>query len=231
MQIQFLGHSAFKVAIDGAVLLFDPFLSGNPEFKGDWDAAVADVTHVLLTHAHNDHFGDTIKVLEKTGALFVATPEMAGYVSSVLGGARTHGMNFGGTRDFRAFKLSMVPAWHSSSYKAPDGQTIYGGNPAGLIVHHGEQRLYHMGDTSIFSDMALINELYQPTIGIVPIGNNFTMGPDHAALAVNRYFDFKTIIPCHYGTFGLLEQSAEGFVRQVTKGEVKVMRPMDTITV
>ena len=103
--------------------------------------------------------------------------------------------------------------------------------PTGLILKAEGKALYHMGDTDSFGDMALINELHRPDIGIVPIGDNFTMGPDEAALAVNRFFDFSTVIPCHYGTFGLLEQSADGFAAKVTKGRVEVMAPMSQLTV
>lgn len=231
MDIQYLGHSAFKVTIDGAVVLFDPFLTGNPKFTGNRDEVIADVTHVLLTHGHNDHFGDTFDILRQTDAMLVTVPEIGDYVELTLKGAKVHSLGIGGSRNFGAFTLSMVPAWHSSSYITDDGQIIAGGTPSGLILTAGSHRLYHMGDTGIFSDMALINELYQPTIGLVPIGDNYTMGPDHAALAVNRYFDFDLVIPCHYGTFGLLEQSADGFAAKVTKGRVEVMAPMASITV
>jgi L-ascorbate metabolism protein UlaG (beta-lactamase superfamily) len=231
MQIQYLGHSAFKVNIDGAVLLFDPFLTRNPKFTGDYEAIVADVTHVLLTHGHNDHFGDTFDILKKTGALLICNPEMGDFVELTQEGSNVHSMNYGGRRDFGAFSVAMVSALHSASYITDDGKLIPGGNPAGLIVTAGTHRLYHMGDTGIFSDMALINELHQPTIGLVPVGDNYTMGQDEAALAVNRYFDFELVIPCHYATFGLLDQSAESFAAKVKKGRVEVMAPMASISV
>ncbi|MBD8066218.1 metal-dependent hydrolase [Devosia sp. PTR5] len=231
MQIHYLGHSAFKIVTGDAVVLFDPFLTGNPKFSGNRDAMVADVTHVLVTHGHNDHFGDTIDILKMTGATLVSTPELCGYVASVFGDAKTRGMNIGGTAKLGAISVSMVKAFHSSSYSAPDGRTIYGGMPTGLILKAEGKALYHMGDTDSFGDMALINELHRPDIGIVPIGDNFTMGPDEAALAVNRFFAFTTVIPCHYGTFGLLEQSADGFAAKVTKGRVEVMAPLSQLTV
>ncbi|ODT76814.1 MAG: metal-dependent hydrolase [Pelagibacterium sp. SCN 64-44] len=231
MQIHYLGHSAFKVSIEGAVLLFDPFLTGNPKFTGARDAMIADVTHVLLTHGHNDHFGDTLDILARTDALLIANPELCHYVQATRPEARVHAMNYGGKRDFGPFSVAMVPAWHSSVYNAPDGRTIPAGNPAGLVITAGGHRLYHMGDTSIFSDMALINELHRPNIGLVPIGDNFTMGPNEAALAVNRYFDFDLVIPCHYATFGLLEPSADGFAAKVEKSRVEIMAPMTSIGV
>ncbi|HXW19182.1 MAG TPA: metal-dependent hydrolase [Roseiarcus sp.] len=227
MRIQWLGHSAFKVATDEARVLFDPFLTGNPLFKGNVAEIIAGATHVLLTHGHNDHFGDTISILQKTGATLVSTPELCGYVSSVAGGMKAHAMNIGGTSQVGAVAVSLVRADHSSSYSAPDGRIIYGGMPTGLILKAEGRAIYHMGDTSSFSDMALIHELHRPDIGIVPIGDNYTMGPKEAALAVNRWFDFKTVIPRHYKTFPVLAQTPEKFVRDVAKAEVWAPAPME----
>lgn len=231
MKIQWLGHSAFKLTGQTATILVDPFLSGNPKFTGSLDETCKGVTHVLLTHGHNDHFGDTLDVLEKTGATFISTPELAGFVSANLSKAETIGMNIGGTLAQNGFAVSMVQAFHSSSYTAPDGEIIYGGMPTGLIVEMDGHKVYHMGDTGIFSDMELINELYEPDIGIVPMGGHFTMDPGTAALAVNRYFDFEKVIPCHYGTFPVLAPSAETFKSAVTRSEVLTPEPMGTVEV
>ncbi|HEV3042276.1 MAG TPA: metal-dependent hydrolase [Roseiarcus sp.] len=226
MLIQWLGHSAFKVVIGEARVLFDPFLTGNPTFKGDVGETIKGTTHVLLTHGHNDHFGDTIAILKQTGATLISTPELCGYVASVASEAKTQPMNIGGSAQSGAISISMVRAYHSSSYAAPDGKVIYGGMPAGLIVKASGRSVYHMGDTAAYSDMALVNELHRPEIGIVPIGDNYTMGPDEAALAVNRWFDFKTVIPCHYGTFPVLVQTPEAFKAKVSKGAVWAPTPM-----
>ncbi len=231
MDIQWLGHSAFKITGKDAVLLIDPFLTGNPKFSGSVDEVTKDVNYVLLTHGHNDHFGDTVNILKSTGAKLITTPELAGYAASQLEGADTIGMNIGGTVHEKGFSVSMVRAFHSSSYTAPDGTVVYGGMPTGLIVTLDGHKIYHMGDTGVFSDMALINEMYEPDIGIVPMGGHFTMDAKGAALAVNRYFDFKTVIPCHYMTFPLLAQSADEFASAVTKGEVKTPKPMETIEI
>jgi len=231
MKIQWLGHAAFKLVGQDATVLIDPFLSGNPKFEGDIDEVTADVTHVLLTHGHNDHFGDTIEICQKTGATLIAMIELTDYVEMNHEGISVVPTNMGGTIRQDGFSVTSVQAFHSSSYNTPDGQAIYGGMPTGLIVDMDGQKVYHMGDTTIFSDMGLINELYRPDIGIVPIGDHFTMGPDIAALAVNRYFDFKTVIPCHYMTFDLLAQSASGFAGKVEKGRVEIMDPMGTLEV
>ena len=230
MKIQWLGHSAFKIIGENASVLIDPFLTGNPKFTGTVADAAAGVSHVLLTHAHNDHVGDTLGILDQTGATLVTMVELAGYIGTALHGAKSIGLNYGGTHySHDGLEISLVPAWHTSSYSAGDGSIIDGGMPAGIVLKMDGHTILHMGDTTIFSDMALINEIYQPDIGIVPIGGHYTMDAKIAAMAVNRYFDFKTVLPCHYLTFPLLAQSADEFVAAVTKGEVLTPAPMETV--
>ncbi len=232
MKIQWLGHAAFKIIGRETSVLIDPFLTGNPSFGGSLDEATDGVSHVLLTHAHNDHVGDTRTILERTGATVVAMVELASFIDAILPDAKVIGMNFGGTVSTpEGLTISLVPAWHSSSLNLPDGRVVSGGTPAGIVLGMDGHTLYHMGDTTLFSDMALINELYHPDIGIVPIGGHFTMDARMAALAVNRYFDFKTVLPCHYRTFPLLAQSADAFVAGVEKGTVLVPEPMETIEI
>lgn len=215
MLIQWLGHSAFKVTIGSAQILFDPFLKGNPQFKGDFAATIKGATHVLVTHMHNDHFGDTIEILKSTGATLVSNYEIASYVTSEFSDAKTVGVNIGGTAHLGELAVTMTRAHHSSGYTTPDGRMIYGGEAGGLIARVDSRSVYHLGDTSAFSDMALIDELHRPQVGLVPIGDWFTMGPREAALAVDRFFHFKYVIPCHWGTYPNLAQSTEDFVRFV----------------
>lgn len=231
MHIQWLGHSAFKLTSADTSILIDPFLTGNPKFTGDLDETIAGVSHILLTHAHNDHFGDTIQIMEKTGATLIAMAEIAGYVSRGLPGAKAVGMNMGGTFDAGGFTVSQVQAFHSSSYTTSDGEIIYGGMPAGLIIGMDGHRIYHMGDTAIFSDMALINDLHQPDIGIVPMGGHFTMDAKTAARAVNSYFNFAKVLPCHYLTFPMLAQSADEFAGAVKQAEVLTPAPMESVEI
>ena len=139
-------------------------------------------------------------------------------------------MNIGGSAHVDGLGVTMVRAYHSSSYAAPDGRIIYGGEPSGLIARAAGRSLYHMGDTAAFSDMALIDEMYRPEIGIVPIGDCFTMGAGEAALAVNRWFHFKTVIPCHWGTFPMLAQSTSSFAEAVENAEVWSAKPMESRT-
>ncbi len=224
MKITWFGHSVFRVAFGDAVIMIDPFLSGNPSFEGDAMEAAAGCTHVLLTHGHNDHVGDALNILKATGAQLVSTYEVCVWLSG-QGVENANFANHGGTVDCGAFTTSIVQAIHSSSADV-DGQITYLGNPAGLIIKApGESVLYHMGDTEIFGDMGLINEIHQPQIGIVPIGDRFTMGAKTAALACQRFFNFKTVIPCHYGTFPIIDQTADAFLAAMGDDAAKVKVP------
>lgn len=225
MKITWFGQSAFKIEVDGASILIDPFLGGNPLWNGGWERPAEGVTHVLLTHGHNDHFGDTVAILKKTGAMLVANAEISDYVAG-KGHENINPANHGGTVDCGAFTTTLVKAVHSSSITLDDGSAVYLGNPNGLVLHFpNDKTLYHMGDTDIFSDMALINELHEPKIGLVPVGDRFTMGGAVAALACRRFFKFETIIPCHYKTFGLLDQTPDKFVAGMEGSGVDVVVP------
>ncbi len=134
--------------------------------------------------------------------------------------------NTGGTVDCGGFTTTFVQAMHSSSMPGEGGSNTYLGNPLGLVLHFpNDKTLYHMGDTDIFSDMALINELHEPKIGLVPIGDRFTMGGAVAALACRRFFKFETVLPCHYGTFGIIDQTADKFVAGMEGSGVEVKVP------
>lgn len=223
MKITWFGHSAFRVETGSSVILFDPFLTGNPSFSGDVDEASAGATHVALTHGHDDHVGDTVDICKKTGATLVANFEVCMYLNG-KGVENISPGNHGGKIEFGDFSLAFVQAWHSSS-AIVDGVPVYLGNPAGLILTsktEGGKALYHMGDTDIFSDMALINEIYNPAIGIVPVGDRFTMGGELAAMACKRFFKFETVIPCHYGTFPIIDASADKFVTAMSGHNVVV---------
>ncbi len=212
MKLTWYGHSAFRVEIDGATILIDPFFSGNPGFPGDIDAAAAGVTHVVLTHGHGDHVGDTLAIAEKTGAKVVANFDLCMWLAA-KGLKAFDPMNTGGTTDQGAFRVTFVNALHSSAAIDDAGVSHALGNPNGVIIRApGEKTLYHMGDTDIFGDMALIAELYSPQIGLVPIGDRFTMGAETAALACRRFFAFETVLPCHYASFPIVDQTADAFV-------------------
>lgn len=224
MDITWLGHSAFRIETAKSTILIDPFLKGNPGAKGvDFKAAAKGVNHIILTHGHGDHVGDTIELSKQTGALVTGNADLVTWLGS-RGVAQVDPTNTGGTVSYDGFTVTYVNALHSSAHMTIDGVSHSLGNANGVVLHFDDEpTLYHMGDTDIFSDMALINELHQPEIGIVPIGDRFTMGGAVAALATRRYFKFTNVVPCHYGSFPIIDQTADKFVTAMEGGESKVV--------
>jgi L-ascorbate metabolism protein UlaG (beta-lactamase superfamily) len=224
MKITWFGHSCFRIDTGASAILIDPFLSGNPTFETAGIPlleAIEGTTHVALTHGHEDHVGDAAAVCKDTGAPLIATHELATYLAGA-GVAEVDPGNPGGTLYHGDFDLSFVPAWHSASNMV-DGRPLYLGVPCGLIVAAKEGKtVYHMGDTGIFSDMGLINEIYRPQVGLVPIGDRYTMGAKMAALACKRFFQFETVVPCHYGTFPVLDQTPDKFIAEMAGQNVVV---------
>ncbi|HWD13416.1 metal-dependent hydrolase [Pseudochrobactrum sp. sp1633] len=237
MKITWLGHAAFRVETSQATILIDPFISQSPTgSKLDFAEVTKGVTHIALTHGHGDHIGDTIRIASETGATVIANADLTDWLAH-RGVAKVDPTNTGGTVFHEGFSVTFVNALHSSASLTEDGISHSLGNANGLVFHFDDEdapALYHMGDTDIFSDMALINELHQPEIALVPVGDRFTMGGTVAALACQRYFpNLKTAIPCHFGTFGLLEQTADAFVlgMEKSKTEVQVLEVGDSLTV
>jgi L-ascorbate metabolism protein UlaG (beta-lactamase superfamily) len=220
MKVTWFGHSAFRLDFDGHAVLIDPFFTGNPAFAGDAAAAARGVSHILLTHGHGDHVGDTAAIAAETGAKVVANFEICMWLAG-QGVKNTDPMNLGGTTMQDGFSVTLVRADHSSS-----DRDIPLGNPAGVIVKAaGQPTVYHMGDTDIFGDMALIAELHRPDVAMVPVGDRFTMGPQAAALAVRRFFNLKAAIPCHYGSFPVIAADADAFVEAMKGHATRVIVP------
>lgn len=224
MQITWYGHSAFRLDFGGRAVLIDPFFTGNPSFDGDISAIEKDVSHILITHGHGDHVGDSVDIAKRTGATVVTNYDLCMHLAS-QGVEKFEPMNTGGTIETGGFRVSLVRADHSAAM-IEGGVERPLGSANGIIVRaEGEPTVYAMGDTDLFSDMALINELYAPDIAFVPVGDRFTMGPEHAAFAVRKFLSLKSVIPCHYGSFPIIEPNAQKFVDAMEGAPTRVILP------
>lgn len=220
MRITWFGHSAFKIEFGETGILFDPFITGSG-YSGGLADVMRGVTHIALTHGHSDHVGDTLEIASQTGATVISNFEIVSWLQG-QGLEKIEPMNTGGSITLDGFTVTLVQAFHSSG-ELVNGVFAQLGHPNGIIIEAQDQpTVYHLGDTALFGDMKLIDEIYQPKIGFVPIGDRFTMGARTAAYAVNNFFDFDVVVPCHYATFGLLAPSADDFVSKVSHPRTKI---------
>jgi L-ascorbate metabolism protein UlaG (beta-lactamase superfamily) len=223
MDIRFLGHAAFALEHDGTTVLVDPFLTGNPKAAATADEVAADA--ILLTHGHGDHFGDTIAIAKRTGAPVVAITEIAGEIGEE--GVEAIDTNLGGTAEFDWGSVRLTPAWHTST--TPKGTVS---TPAGLVIEIGGKRIYHLGDTALFSDLALPKRRGHLDVALMCIGGHYTMDRFDAVVAA-EFVGADQIIPCHYNTFPLVETDAQAFksdVQNAGYAEVVVLEPGETHT-
>ena len=224
MDIRFLGHSAFELTDGDTRVLVDPFITGNP--KATVSADDLQPTHILLTHGHADHFGDTVAIAKRTGAPVLAIVELAGEIAEE--GVETYDPNLGGTVTFDWGWVKMVPAWHTST--TPKGTV---NTPAGLLISLGGTLVYHLGDTCLFSDLQLIARRGDKVdVALVPIGGHYTMDRIDAVTAC-EFVAAKTVIPIHYDTFPPIETDAEAFkadVERETDSKVVILAPGETHT-
>ena len=228
MDIIWLGHGSFRIETGGTTLLIDPWLTGNPMLpEGSHEAATNGADFILLTHAHGDHATDAVPLAKKQSIPVVGQYDVMAYWAEAEG-IETIGYNTGGTVDLNGVSVSMVPACHSTSFGSPDGPRAAGREIGFMIAAEGKT-VYVSGDTSIMADMDWMGDYYKPDVGILCAGGHFTMDMKGAAYAARRYFNFKTVIPCHYRTFPLLEQSAEELAAGLPGVDViepQVMQPI-----
>lgn len=211
MKIIWLGHGSFRIETEEQVLLIDPWLSGNPVLPQEQhEAAIAGATHILLTHVHFDHVVDVLPLAKRLEIPVIGQYDLMGLWGETEG-VETVGFNKGGTVSAGTVKISMVPASHSSTFNTQDGLRT-GGSEVGYIIMAEGRTVYLSGDTAIMADMDWIGDYYKPDIGILSAGGHFTMDMKQAAYAAKRYFNFRTVIPCHYKSFPVLEQSAQDLI-------------------
>ncbi|OZM57969.1 metal-dependent hydrolase [Lottiidibacillus patelloidae] len=225
MNITYYGHSVVLIEAGGKKIIIDPFITGNGLCPIKQEDLQADV--ILLTHGHNDHVGDTVELAKRNNAIVVAPFELATYLS--WKGITTHPMHIGGSYTFDFGKVKLTPAFHGSSYEEEGQKIIYTGMPSGILFTHNDKTIYHAGDTALFSDMKLIGELNSIEMAFLPIGDNFTMGPEDAALAA-QWLRAKTIVPIHFNTFPVIEQSPEQFIERLPDNNGLILKPGECIT-
>jgi L-ascorbate metabolism protein UlaG (beta-lactamase superfamily) len=219
-QITWYGHATLGLETGGYHVLVDPFFDGNPAASVSPKSVAADF--ILVSHGHGDHVGDTVEIAKRTGALVISNFEIAGWFEK-QGLSRTHGQHLGGGHRHPFGYLKLTLALHGSAL--PDGSN--GGNPCGfLLTTNDGRKLYMAQDTGLFGDMKLIGE-EELDLAVIPIGDNYTMGPEDALRAV-KLLQPKTVIPIHYNTWELIAQDAQAWAERVQKetpAKVAVLKP------
>lgn len=213
MRLTYYGHSACLLHTENHRLLFDPFLSGNPLCPVDPQSVRCD--YILLTHGHADHVGDTVQIARANEATVIATFELASYLEKKWG-LKVHAMNIGGGCAFPFGKVQMTQAFHSSSCEGDAGEPIYLGMPGGFMVYADHRCVYHAGDTALFGDMRLLGDSTVIDLALLPIGDNFTMGPNEAMKSLELLHP-RAVVPIHYNTFPQIRQDVYAFADRVSQ--------------
>lgn len=224
MKVSYHGHSVVKIELKDKVILIDPFISGNP--LTDLDVAEEKPDVIIVTHGHGDHLGDTVELAKRNHSLVIGNFELATYLG--WQGVKSHGMSIGGSYEFDFGKVKLTPALHGTGLETGDNQLIYLGMPAGVLIMAEGKTIYHAGDTGLFSDMKLIGERHPIDLAFLPIGDNFTMGPEDAALAA-EFLQAKKVVPIHFNTFPPIVQDPQVFVKMLNDNQGVVLQPGENI--
>jgi len=219
LKLRWLGHSAFElISRENLKILIDPFVSNNPACPLTVEELDADI--ICVTHGHADHFGDTMEIANRTGAIIVGNHEHSVYLARQ--GFDSQGINIGGSIKLYDIEINMVDAKHSSDMDFID-EIGAGGSASGYIIKlENGRKIYHSGDTGIFVDMReVIGEIYQPDIALIPIGDRYTMGPKDAAIAA-QWINPEIVIPMHYNTFPVIQQEPTEFAERVEAADSKI---------
>ncbi|MGI6678398.1 MAG: metal-dependent hydrolase [Dehalobacterium sp.] len=226
MKINYLGHACFVLEGNKKIII-DPFLTGNP--MAVQKAKEIEADYILVTHGHGDHLGDALEIARRCQGTIIAPNELAVYCGQK--GAQVHAMHIGGAYTFPGVRVKLTPAWHGSAFVEGEN-IIYTGTPCGFLIWMDDLCIYHAGDTGLFGDMEqVIGRKHHIDLALLPIGDNFTMGPEDAVYAA-EWIKAKMVIPMHYNTWPLIEQDPNAFKEAVetkTKSKCLVLKPGESL--
>ena len=231
-RLTWLGHNTFHLESSaGRSVLLDPFIEGNPACPKE-HKTFDQLDVITISHGHGDHMADAVTLAKKLKSTVVCNFEIHAFLKK-KGVTTTSPMNKGGTQQVQGLAFTMVHAIHSSGIE-DGGEMVYGGEPCGFVIRlENGARIYHAGDTGVFSDLALIREIYAPEVAILPIGDHYTMSPREAAVAA-RLLQPQVIVPAHFGTFPALTGTPEAFREELKKqnvgAELVVLKPGDSLS-
>jgi L-ascorbate metabolism protein UlaG (beta-lactamase superfamily) len=226
IRVHFHGHACFSLSTAQHTIVIDPWFTDNPMTNVKADEVNCD--YILVSHGHFDHLGDAIDIAKRTGATIIGVAELATYCAN--NGVKAHGMHIGGGYRFPFGRLQLTPAWHGSSVL---GENIYLGCPCGFVINLEDKYIYHAGDTGLFGDMQLIGNKFALDLALLPIGDNYVMGPEDAITATELLRP-KIVVPMHYNTFDLIKQDADLFKQEVettTGCKCHILEPGEEMTI